>query len=118
MSVEGITEGLVGDNIPENHGPVAAAGSEDLAIGAEGDTRHGTRMGFEGITEGLVGDNIPENHGPVAAAGSEDLAIGAESDTRHGTRMSFAEIVGRAPPIREAHGFVGDGPEDFIIRPE
>ena len=95
MPLEG--EGfLPGPGVPHLHRPIATAGGEPLAVGAE---RHapdiaGVPLEGEGF---LPGPGVPHLHRPVLTGGGEPLAVGAE---RHAQDVVGMPLEGEGLPAR------------------
>src|SRR5207302_6705330 len=76
VGVEDI-EALPGCGVPEHHA-VAAHGSQQPAVGTEGNPVDGTDTRENAQAPARC--NVPERNGPVVASGGKDPAVRVESD--------------------------------------
>ena len=92
---EGLTDGAMGDCIPEPGHTIRAAGDDGLAVRAE---RHGTDKAFmyKGLTDGETGGGVPEPCRLVITSGEDGLAVRAE---RHGENTVAVGPL----PVRTVH---------------
>lgn len=101
-----VEEALVGLDVPDFDGALAAGTGQRAAIPAPGDAEHVVGVAFEAVQEPAAG-GIGEAEETIGAAAGEEIAFGRIRDGQ--------DAIGVQRPAIANQGTVGDGPE-FAIR--
>src|SRR6266545_3940727 len=90
-----LREGTAIDRVPDERGPVCAAGDQPAPVRAEPDG--GQRFGVAGhLRLHLARPAAPQTPDPVAAPGGDALAVGAERNAPDGALVPDQDALGRA----------------------